>query len=548
MAWAGREPPCLVWLTTSYWQQASARVRHSVRCAGCQITPVLGMRYQCLQCLSYDLCQNCFFTGVAGRGHKPGHPVQEYCYPSTKREEAKAFFATIVNKFRKPRRKRPAVTVRSLATDRDSAAPAPTSRPSSLQPTGSKLSQLLVRVSPRSSAASQKPVERRCSVQHSKASPVSSGFCSGEEDGQDCSPAPSSPTDVLSSPIYEPLLELKEQEELQELESPGLEWDDQGIELGDSCILGGQDTTAGDREILQQIENFENSIFRRDVETGELLCYQHNTRRGRRQDQLTSILGHLQSDHQKLADRLETASPELVQPVREAQHQLNRLKDLMQSVFRSQYHLQQSDVEPSQEPEQDHNQNHHQVQTRAPDPAESTRLCRAGDPHTPRTGGFAGMEVFSPILSGEGRVTSDPVQPQLTFHCLSREEEEEQEEEEKEEEEEEFEAEDPSLTRYQLGDLSTRLGGTGLYISRDNGLDITEQLEEEGKDGQDSRYADTVEELERLMLRLSDVFQDFRQKPGCTTPSPTSDPVFGLVDNINQDLYGVLAKSKESCI
>ena len=41
-------------------------------------------RYQCLKCLNYDLCQNCFFVGLSTKGHKPKHPVQEYCYPSTR--------------------------------------------------------------------------------------------------------------------------------------------------------------------------------------------------------------------------------------------------------------------------------------------------------------------------------------------------------------------------------------------------------------------------------------------------------------------------------
>merc|ERR1712173_356371 len=68
---------------------------------------------------------------------------------------------------------------------------------------------------------------------------------------------------------------------------------------------------------------------------------------------------------------------------------------------------------------------------------------------------------------------------------------------------------DPSLTKYNLSDLSHRLGGTGLYISRDNGLDITEQLDDKN-DKSDSRYADTVDELEKLMLRLSTVFNTFR--------------------------------------
>ena len=76
MAWAGREPPELVWLTTSYRKAAAAQVRHSLRCSACLTSPMEGLRYQCLQCLNYNLCQNCFFTGQSSRGHKPEHPVQ----------------------------------------------------------------------------------------------------------------------------------------------------------------------------------------------------------------------------------------------------------------------------------------------------------------------------------------------------------------------------------------------------------------------------------------------------------------------------------------
>ena len=54
MSWASREPPELVWLTTSYRQFASSRVQHPVRCSACHAVPIVGMRYQCLQCLSYD--------------------------------------------------------------------------------------------------------------------------------------------------------------------------------------------------------------------------------------------------------------------------------------------------------------------------------------------------------------------------------------------------------------------------------------------------------------------------------------------------------------
>ena len=134
----------------------------------------------------------------------------------------------------------------------------------------------------------------RCSIgdRLDKASPVSSGFGSGEE--FEASPTLESgdkSEPVNTSPIYEPLLE----EQPLELESPGLEWDDNGIELGHRTV---DDT---DLEILEQINNFENSIFRKDLETGEMRCYQHNTkRRVKRRDQMTSILGHLEEDHKQL--------------------------------------------------------------------------------------------------------------------------------------------------------------------------------------------------------------------------------------------------------
>ena len=106
-----------------------------------------------------------------------------------------------------------------------------------------------------------------------------------------------SPT-TTADPVYEVL---------KDVDSPGLEWDEGGIELGDSAGL--EDPLA----------NFENSIFRRDEETGNLHCYQHNTRRGR-VDAMTSIIGHLEEDHRALQDRL-SAAPDLVQPVLEAQVQ-----------------------------------------------------------------------------------------------------------------------------------------------------------------------------------------------------------------------------------
>jgi len=138
------------------------------------------------------------------------------------------------------------------------------------------LSQLLIKVSPRSSVgeSAKTPLSPRCSIgdKLDKLSPVSSGFCSGEE--ADLSPlshpVKTNVTNPSVSPIYEPVPE----DRPLDVDSPGLEWDDGGCELGHSAATLGDD----DEEILQQIQNFENSIFRQDLDTGEMRCYQHNTR------------------------------------------------------------------------------------------------------------------------------------------------------------------------------------------------------------------------------------------------------------------------------
>merc|ERR1711974_392691 len=137
--------------------------------------------------------------------------------------------------------------------------------------------------------------------------------------------------------------------------------------------------------------------------------------------------------------------------------------------------------------------------------------------------------------------------PAVTFTCLSSSEKEP-------EASDPFQStEDPltNLSRLGLSELSCRLGGTGLYISRDNGLDITDRLDENEDERRDSRYEDTVDELEKLMVRLSDVFDSFRNpKPKRKGMFEEHDDegIFGLVTDINNDFCAMLASSKESQI
>ena len=90
-----REPQTLVWLPTLHRliatetgrsieetideRKCSILVRHEARCDTCKAYPVIGMRYRCLRCFNYDLCQTCFFTGDHAKKHDGSHPIEEYC-------------------------------------------------------------------------------------------------------------------------------------------------------------------------------------------------------------------------------------------------------------------------------------------------------------------------------------------------------------------------------------------------------------------------------------------------------------------------------------
>jgi len=58
-------------------------VSHSVKCGVCKVYPIVGLRYQCLNCLRYNLCQTCFFTARVSKKHKLRHRVQEHCYEAS---------------------------------------------------------------------------------------------------------------------------------------------------------------------------------------------------------------------------------------------------------------------------------------------------------------------------------------------------------------------------------------------------------------------------------------------------------------------------------
>ncbi|KAG0726845.1 Dystrophin, isoform E [Chionoecetes opilio] len=90
LAWLLREPQTLVWWTTLYRLTAAELVCHDVKCGVCKQRPIIGLRYQCLRCLGYNQCQDCFLHARTSRGHKLSHPIQEYCHETSGKEWRRA--------------------------------------------------------------------------------------------------------------------------------------------------------------------------------------------------------------------------------------------------------------------------------------------------------------------------------------------------------------------------------------------------------------------------------------------------------------------------
>ncbi|KAK2162351.1 hypothetical protein LSH36_100g10019 [Paralvinella palmiformis] len=80
--WMKQEPQSMVWLPVLHRIAASETAKHQAKCNICKECPIVGLRYRCLRCFNFDMCQNCFFSGRKAKGHKLTHPMQEYCTTS----------------------------------------------------------------------------------------------------------------------------------------------------------------------------------------------------------------------------------------------------------------------------------------------------------------------------------------------------------------------------------------------------------------------------------------------------------------------------------
>ena len=98
--WLQQEPQCLVWLPVLHRLASAETATHHVKCRICKVDPIVGFRYHCRKCFNLDICHACFFVGKTYKGHKPEHPMQEYCTSTTKTDNARHILQAVRNSFR----------------------------------------------------------------------------------------------------------------------------------------------------------------------------------------------------------------------------------------------------------------------------------------------------------------------------------------------------------------------------------------------------------------------------------------------------------------
>ncbi|XP_054685364.1 dystrotelin isoform X2 [Grus americana] len=124
LSWLRSEPVVLLWLPTCYRLSATEMVSHQARCRVCKIFPITGLRYRCLKCFNFDLCQVCFFTGRLSKPHKRSHPVVEHCVQMSAKANAKHFLRTIRNNLFQERCRRKEAQRRDLEIVKERHFPA----------------------------------------------------------------------------------------------------------------------------------------------------------------------------------------------------------------------------------------------------------------------------------------------------------------------------------------------------------------------------------------------------------------------------------------
>ncbi|KAE9548572.1 hypothetical protein FO519_008209 [Halicephalobus sp. NKZ332] len=105
LKWLKLEPQSFIWLPVLHRFANSENLKHEAKCNVCKMYPLIGLRYRCMKCINYDICQNCFFSQRTSKNHKLGHPIYEYCVQTTSKDDLKDFGRILLNKFRNTNQK-----------------------------------------------------------------------------------------------------------------------------------------------------------------------------------------------------------------------------------------------------------------------------------------------------------------------------------------------------------------------------------------------------------------------------------------------------------
>ncbi|KAL1771006.1 dystrotelin [Sigmodon hispidus] len=97
LSWVQSEPLILLWLPTCYRLSASETVTHPVRCSVCRAFPIIGLRYRCLKCLNFDVCQLCFVSDLHSKSHQKSHTVIEDHVQMSAKEHTKLLLRNLRN-------------------------------------------------------------------------------------------------------------------------------------------------------------------------------------------------------------------------------------------------------------------------------------------------------------------------------------------------------------------------------------------------------------------------------------------------------------------
>ncbi|GAB6025091.1 hypothetical protein CHUAL_010524 [Chamberlinius hualienensis] len=246
LSWMQHEPQSMVWLAILHRLAVAETAKHQAKCNICKEYPIIGLRYRCLKCFNFDICQSCFFSGRRAKNHKLTHPMQEYCSAATSGEDVRDFTRIVRNKFKTKRyfKKHPRLgylPVQTVLEGDDFESPAPSPQPTSpsrgdmhsrLEKCASRLAEMELKE--RSSSTPDSSLSRSEEEHH-----LIAQYCQSLN-GDTSVPVPKSPAQIMVAIDAEQREELEFMIQGLEEENKTLQAEYERLRASHHCQLGAQ--------------------------------------------------------------------------------------------------------------------------------------------------------------------------------------------------------------------------------------------------------------------------------------------------------------------